>query len=72
MSPQISFTNGLLTGANTAGSIFLEVWGDDRPKEPAPGNKKKLEESAVEQEETVKKQLKLLKEPAKEVEDKHG
>lgn len=30
--PTDSFTNGLLTGANTAGSIFLDVLGDDEPK----------------------------------------
>lgn len=34
--PTDSFTNGLLTGANTAGSIFLEVSGEDVPKKPAP------------------------------------
>ncbi|HET3087141.1 TPA: hypothetical protein VQ869_000654 [Streptococcus pneumoniae] len=51
--PTDSFTNGLLTGANTAGSIFLEVLGDDEPKKPAPETKEVKEEPAVEQEETV-------------------
>lgn len=53
--PTDSFTNGLLTGTNTAGSIFLEVLGDDEPKKSAPETKEKevKEEPAVEQEETV-------------------
>ena len=51
--PTDSFTNGLLTGANTAGSIFLDVLGDDEPKKPAPETKEVKEEPAVEQEETV-------------------
>ena len=53
--PTDSFTNGLLTGTNTAGSIFLEVLGDDEPKKSALKTKEKevKEEPAVEQEETV-------------------
>ena len=65
--PTDSFTNGLLTGANTAGSIFLDVLGDDEPKKPAPPETKEVkEEPAVEQEETVKE---TAEEPAKEVEE---
>lgn len=72
--PTDSFTNGLLTGANTAGSIFLEVLGDDEPKKPAPETKEVKEEPAVEQEETVKETVKetveeTAEEPAKEVEE---
>ena len=63
--PTDSFTNGLLTGANTAGSIFLEVLGDD-DKKPAPKTKEVKEEPAVEQEETVNE---TTEEPAKEVEE---
>lgn len=53
--PTDSFTNGLLTGTNTAGSIFLEVLEDDEPKKSALKTKEKevKEEPAVEQEETV-------------------
>lgn len=61
-----SFTNGLLTGANTAGSIFLEVLGEDEPDKPAPEAKEVKEEPAVEQEETVEE---TAEEPAKEVEE---
>lgn len=64
--PTDSFTNGLLTGANTAGSIFLEVSGEDVPKKPAPEATEVKEETAVEQEETVEK---AAEEPAKEVEE---
>ncbi len=64
--PTDSFTNGLLTGANTAGSIFLEVLGDDEPEKPAPETKEVKEEPAVEQEETVEE---TAEEPAKEVEE---
>ena len=64
--PTDSFTNGLLTGVNTAGSIFLEVLGDDEPKKPAPETKDVKEEPAVEQEETVEE---TTEEPAKEVEE---
>ena len=64
--PTDSFTNGLLTGANTAGSIFLDVLGDDGPKKPAPETKEVEEEPAVEQEETVDE---TTEEPAKEVEE---
>lgn len=64
--PTDSFTNGLLTGANTAGSIFLDVLGDDEPKKPAPETKEVKEEPAVEQEETVDE---TAEEPAKEVEE---
>lgn len=64
--PTDSFTNGLLTGANTAGSIFLEILGDDEPKKPAPETKEVKEEPAVEQEETVEE---TAEEPAKEVEE---
>ena len=60
--PTDSFTDGLLTGANTAGSIFLEVLGDDAPKKPAPETKEVKEEPAVEQEE-------IVEETAKEVEE---
>lgn len=60
--PTDSFTNGLLTGANTAGSIFLEVLGEDEPKKPATKTKEVKEEPAVDQEETAE-------EPAKEVEE---
>lgn len=72
--PTDSFTNGLLTGVNTAGSIFLEVLGDDEPKKPAPETKEVKEEPAVEQEETVKETVKetveeTAEEPAKEVEE---
>ena len=72
--PTDSFTNGLLTGANTAGSIFLEVLGDDEPKKPAPETREVKEEPAVEQEETVKETVKetveeTAEEPAKEVEE---
>lgn len=62
--PTDSFTNGLLTGANTAGSIFLEVFGDD--KKPASKTKEVKEEPADEQEETVEE---TAEEPAKEVEE---
>ena len=55
-----------MTGANTAGSIFLEVLGDDEPKKPAPETKEVKEEPAVEQEETVEE---TAEEPAKEVEE---
>nr|DAO10954.1 MAG TPA: hypothetical protein [Caudoviricetes sp.] len=51
--PTDSFTNGLLTGANTAGSIFLEVLGEDEPKKPATKTKEVKKDPAVEQEETV-------------------
>ena len=61
-----SFTNGLLTGANTAGSIFLEVLGEDEPKKPDPETKEVKEEPAVDQEETVEK---TAEEPAEEVEE---
>lgn len=64
--PTDSFTNGLLTGANTAGSIFLEVLGDDEPKKPDPEAKEMKEEPAVEQEETVEE---TAEDPAKEVEE---
>ena len=64
--PTDSFTNGLLTGANTAGSIFLEVLGEDEPKKPASKSKEVKEEPAVEQEETVEE---TAEEPAKEVEE---
>ena len=64
--PTDSFTNGLLTGANTAGSIFLEVLGDDEPKKPAPETKEVKEEPAIEQEETAEE---IAEEPAKEVEE---
>ena len=63
--PTDSFTNGLLTGANTAGSIFLEVLGED-DKKPATKTKEVKEEPAVEQEETVDE---TAEEPAKEVEE---
>lgn len=62
--PTDSFINGLLTGANTAGSIFLEVLGDDEPKEPE--TKEVKEEPVVEQEETVEE---TAEEPTKEVEE---
>ena len=61
-----SFTNGLLTGANTAGSIFLEVLGEDEPKKPATKTKEVNKDPAVEQEETVEE---TAEEPAKEVEE---
>ena len=64
--PTDSFTNGLLTGANTAGSIFLEILGDDEPKKPDLETKEVKEEPAVEQEETVEE---TAEEPAKEVEE---
>ncbi|MFS9090052.1 hypothetical protein [Streptococcus infantis] len=64
--PTDSFTNGLLTGANTAGSIFIEVLGDAEPKKPAPEAKEVKQEPAVEQEETVEE---TAEEPAKEVEE---
>lgn len=64
--PTDTFTNGLLTGNNTAGSIFLEVLGEDEPKKPAPKTKEVKEEPAVEQEETVNE---TTEEPAKEVEE---
>lgn len=64
--PTDSFTNGLLTGANTAGSIFLEVLGEDKPKKPEPKTKEVKEEPAVEQEETIDE---TAEEPAKEVEE---
>ncbi|CAM1658193.1 hypothetical protein SORA22_00530 [Streptococcus oralis] len=64
--PTDSFTNGLLTGANTAGSIFLEVFGEDEPKKPAPETKEVKEEPVVEQEETVEE---TTEEPTKEVEE---
>ena len=64
--PTDSFTNGLLTGANTAGSIFLEVLGDDEPKKPDPEAKEMKEEPAVEQEEPVEE---TAEDPAKEVEE---
>ena len=64
--PTDSFTNGLLTGANTAGSIFLEVLGDDEPKKLVPETKEVKEEPVVEQEETVEE---TAEEPAKEVEE---
>ena len=64
--PTDSFTNGLLTGANTAGSIFLDVLGDDEPKKPAPETKEVKEEPADEQEETIEE---TVEEPAKEVEE---
>lgn len=64
--PADRFTNSLLTGANTAGSIFLEVLGDDEPKKPAPKTKEVKEEPAVELEETVEE---TAEEPAKEVEE---
>ena len=63
--PTDSFTNGLLTGTNTAGSIFLEVFEDD-DKKPAPKTKEVKEVPAVEQEETVEE---TAEEPAKEVEE---
>lgn len=65
-APTDSFTNGLLTGANTAGSIFLDILGDDEPKKLAPETKEVKEEPAAEQEETVEK---TAEEPAKEVEE---
>ena len=65
-NPTDSFTNGLLTGANTAGSIFLEVLGEDEPKKPVPKTKEVKEEPADEQEETVEE---TAEEPAKEVEE---
>ena len=55
-----------MTGANTAGSIFLDVLGDDEPKKPAPETKEVKEEPAVEQEETVDE---TSEEPVKEVEE---
>lgn len=64
--PTDTFTNGLLTGNNTAGSIFLEVLGEDEPKKPAPKTEEVKEEPAVEQEETVNE---TTEEPAKEVEE---
>ena len=64
--PTDSFTNGLLTGANTAGSIFLEVLGDDEPKKPVSETKEVKEEPAIEQEETIEE---TVEEPAKEVEE---
>lgn len=64
--PTDSFTNGLLTGANTAGSIFLEVLGEDEPKKPATKTKEVKEDPAFEQEETVDE---TAEEPAKEVEE---
>ena len=64
--PTDSFTNGLLTGANTAGSIFLEVLGEDEPKKPDHETKEVKEEPAVEQKETVEE---TTEEPAKEVEE---
>lgn len=64
-NPTDSFTNGLLTGANTAGSIFLEVLGED-DKKPATKTKEVNEDPAVEQEETVDE---TAEEPAKEVEE---
>lgn len=64
--PTDSFTNGLLTGANTAGSIFLEVLGDDEPKKPVLETKEVKEEPAIEQEETIEE---TVEEPAKEVEE---
>ena len=64
--PTDRFTNGLLTGANTAGSIFLEVLGDDEPKKLVPETKEVKEEPVVEQEETVEE---TAEEPAKEVEE---
>ena len=64
--PTDSFTNGLLTGANTAGSIFLEVLGEDEPKKPATKTKEVKKDPAVEQEETVDE---TGEEPAKEVEE---
>ena len=64
--PTDSFTNGLLTGANTAGSIFLEVLGDDEPKKLVPETKEVKEGPVVEQEETVEE---TAEEPAKEVEE---
>ena len=64
--PTDSFTNGLLTGANTAGSIFLDVLGNDEPKKPAPETKEVKEEPVVEQEETVEE---TTEEPTKEVEE---
>ncbi len=64
--PTDTFTNGLLTGNNTAGSIFLEVLGEDEPKKPASKTKEVKEEPAVEQEETVNE---TTEEPAKEVEE---
>ena len=64
--PTDSFSNGLLTGANTAGSIFLDVLGDDEPKKPSPEAKEVKEEPAVEQAETVEE---TAEEPAKEVEE---
>ena len=68
--PTNSFTNGLLTGSNTAGSIFLEVLGDDEHKNPAPETKEVKEEPTVEQEETFKETVKeTAEEPAKEVEE---
>lgn len=72
--PTDSFTNGLLTGSNTAGSIFLEILGDDEPKKPDPETKEVKEEPAVEQEATVKETVKetveeTAEEPAKEVEE---
>ena len=65
-NPTDSFTNGLLTGANTAGSIFLEVLGEDEPKKPDHETKEVKEETAVEQKETVEE---TTEEPAKEVEE---
>ena len=64
--PTDSFTNGLLTGANTAGSIFLEVSGEDEPKKPTPETKEVKEDLAADQEETVEE---TAEEPAKEVEE---
>lgn len=64
--PTDSFTNGLLTGANTAGSIFLEVLGADAPKKSAPETKEVKEEPAIEQEETIEE---TVEEPAKKVEE---
>ena len=64
--PTDSFTNGLLTGANTAGSIFLEVLGEDEPKKPATKTKEVKKDPAVEQEETVEE---TAEDPAKEVEE---
>lgn len=64
--PTDTFTNGLLTGNNTAGSIFLEVLGEDEPKKPATKTKEVKEDPAVEQEETVNE---TTEEPAKEVEE---
>lgn len=67
--PTDSFTNGLLTGANTAGSIFLEVLGEDKPKKPDLKTKEVRKSPQL----SRKKQLmKLLKSLLRKLRSKHG